>query len=330
MFTKFLRQLSKFESTIRVKGCKVKTDIQRLEYEPQASYQLDLEVFSITDLRHRGKEQVRKTHRYEFHTLVCVTHGKCTQMVDFKSISCEPGSLLVLRAGQAHNYGQDEDWDGWNILFRPEFVLPTSTTFTTTTSSISSTTSQDLKLALDLERLHEHMVLSPQELSTVTGLIQQMREDTLIDASQEEVNALLRHQLHSLLARLSILQGRRQAQESLISPAMQRFRRFQQLVEKNFTRWHQVADYASRLGYTEKTLARAVMASMDMSAKVFIAARIVLEAKRLLAHTDLSVVAIAEKLGFDEPTNFSKFFKREAECTPAEFRRRQKAGNLSS
>lgn len=310
----------------------MKTDIQRLEYEPQASYQLDLEVFSITDLRHRGKEQVRKTHRYEFHALVCVTQGKCTQMVDFKSISCEPGSLLVLRAGQAHNYGQDEDWEGWNVLFRPEFVLPVSLTFSTTFASTSSTTSsatsQDLKLALDLERLHEHMVLSPRELNTMTGLIEQMREDTLIDASREEVNALLRHQLHSLLARLSILQGKRQAQESLISPALQRFRRFQQLVEKNFTRWHQVADYASRLGYTEKTLARAVLASMGMSAKVFIAARIVLEAKRLLAHTDLSVVAIAEKLGFDEPTNFSKFFKRETECTPAEFRHRQKTGNL--
>lgn len=312
----------------------MKTDIQRLEYEPQASYQLDLEVFSITDLRHRGKEQVRKTHRYEFHALVCVTQGKCTQMVDFKSISCEPGSLLVLRAGQAHNYGQDEDWEGWNVLFRPEFVLPVSLTFSTTFASTSSTTSsatsQDLKLALDLERLHEHMVLSPRELNTMTGLIEQMREDTLIDASREEVNALLRHQLHSLLARLSILQGKRQAQESLISPALQRFRRFQQLVEKNFTRWHQVADYASRLGYTEKTLARAVLASMGMSAKVFIAARIVLEAKRLLAHTDLSVVAIAEKLGFDEPTNFSKFFKRETECTPAEFRRRQKTGNLGN
>ena len=304
----------------------MRTDIQRLGYSPQPSNPLNLEVFSVSDLRGRAKEQLRLTHRYEFHTLVCVTQGKCTQMVDFKSISCEPGSLLVVRAGQAHNYGHGEDWEGWNVLFRPEFILPNATA--------SSTTSHDLKAALHLEKLHEHMVLSSQELSTVTGLIQQMREDTLMDASQEEVNALLRHQLHSLLARLSILQGRRQVQDSLISPALQRFRRFQQLVEQNFARWHQVADYASRLGYTEKTLARAVMTSMDMSAKVYIAARIVLEAKRLLVHTDLSVVAIAEKLGFDEPTNFSKFFKREAACTPAEFRRRQnaatQAGNSSS
>jgi TctA family transporter len=35
--------------------------------------------------------------------------------------------------------------------------------------------------------------------------------------------------------------------------------------------------------------------------------------------------AIGDRLGFDEPTNFSKFFRRVEECTPAEFRRRQRA-----
>ncbi|MDO8729395.1 MAG: helix-turn-helix transcriptional regulator [bacterium] len=291
---------------------KMNTDIQRLGYQPQAPYQLDLEVFSVADLRDRAKEQVRVTHRYEFHTLVCVTQGKCIQMVDFKSISCEPGSLLVVRAGQAHNYGSEEDWDGWNLLFRPEFVLPVSTT------------SHDLKLALDLERLPEHLVLSSQELRKATDLFQQMREDTLIDAPHDDVHALLRHQLHTLLTRLSILQGRRQAQEPLVSSTSQRFRRFQQLVEERFTQWHQVADYASQLGYTQKSLARAVAAAIGTTAKAFIAARINLEAKRLLVHTDMPVVTIAEKLGFEEATNFSKFFKREVDCTPAEFRRRQR------
>ena len=165
----------------------------------------------------------------------------------------------------------------------------------------------------------------------VTDLFQQMREDTLMDAlmgaQQEDVHALLRHQLHTLLTRLSILQGRQQAQEPLVSPASQRFRRFQQLVDERFAEWHQVADYASQLGYTEKSLARAVAAAIGMTAKAFIAARINLEAKRLLVHTDMPVVAIAEKLGFDEATNFSKFFKREVACTPAEFRRRQRAPN---
>lgn len=148
---------------------------------------------------------------------------------------------------------------------------------------------------------------------------------TQIDAPRDDLHALLHHQLHALLTRLSILQGRQRTHEPVISPALQRFKRFQQLVEERFARWHQVADYASQLGYTEKSLARAVEAAMGMTAKAFIAARINLEAKRLLVHTDLSVATIAEKLGFGEATNFSKFFKREAGCTPAEFRQRQRA-----
>ena len=101
-------------------------------------------------------------------------------------------------------------------------------------------------------------------------------------------------------------------------------RQLWRLVDERFAQWHQVADYADDLCYTEKSLARAVAAAAGTTAKAFIAARINLEAKRLLAHTDLPVITIAEKLGFDGPTNFSKFFKREAHCTPAEFRKRQR------
>lgn len=302
---------STFEGKMAAPGS---ANIPQLGYRPRAPYQLDLEVFTVADLRRRGsKEKVRTTHRYEFHTLVCVTNGVCTQVVDFRSISCAAGSLLVLRPGQAHNYGHDENWDGWNVLFRPEFVLPVSTT------------PSDLKFAVDLERLPEHITLSGNDLGTVTDAIEQMREDTQIDAPRDDLHALLHHQLHALLTRLSILQGRQRTHEPVISPALQRFKRFQQLVEERFARWHQVADYASQLGYTDKSLARAVEAAMGMTAKAFIAARINLEAKRLLVHTDLSVATIAEKLGFGEATNFSKFFKREAGCTPAQFRQRQRA-----
>ena len=54
-----------------------------------------------------------------------------------------------------------------------------------------------------------------------------------------------------------------------------------------------------------------------------IAARIVLEAKRMLAHTGLPVGTIAQTLGFEETTHFSKFFKRVADLTLGEFRLKQ-------
>jgi AraC-like DNA-binding protein len=298
---------------------KQSADIQRLDYRPAAPYQLDLEIFSVSDLRRRGsKEKVGATHRYAFHMLVCVTHGTCTQLVDFKAIPCEPGSLLMLRPGQAHNFGHEEDWDAWIILFRSEFLLS------------ASAPARDLKLAVDLERFPEHLRLRDHEALSVTDAITRMREDTMIDAPLEDMHALLRYQLYALLSRLSIFQGRQEAHDALNSRALQRFKRFKQLVEQCFAKWRQVTEYAEQLGCTEKSLTRASMVAVGMSAKAFIASRINLEAKRLLVHTDLPISLIAEKLGFEEATNFSKFFKRETACTPAEFRRRQAAENSPS
>ncbi len=261
---------------------------------------------------------MRRTHRYAFHTLVCVTHGTCTQLIDFKPVPCEPGSLLMLRPGQAHTFGHQEDWDGWLILFRSEFLLP------------RAAPARDLKLAVELETFPEHLRLRHHELRSVTRAIAQMREDAALDGPAEDLHTLLRYQLYALLSRLRVVHGQKEGHDAMSSRALQRFRRFQQLVEQSFTKWQQVTEYAKRLGCTEKSLTRAATVAVGMSAKAFIAARVNLEAKRLLVHTDLSVTSIAEKLGFDEATNFCKFFKRETGCTPAEFRRRQSAEDSRS
>jgi AraC-like DNA-binding protein len=286
-------------------------EIERLNYRPSAPYRLDLEIFSVSDLRQRvGTEELRSTHQYAFHLLLCVTRGECTHRVDFRPVHCKSGSLLALRPGQAHSFGLEEDWDGWMVLFREEFIL-------------SSPTVPDLKIAVDLDRLHEHLSLRDPELRIVTSAIAQMREDARIEAPAMDVHALLRYQLYALLLRLGILYDRQEAQTTAGARALQRFKRFQKLVEKNFAKWHQVAEYADELGCSVKSLTRATKEVVGMNAKAFIVSRISLEAKRLLAHTALSVSSIGDSLGFEEATNFIKFFKRETGCSPAEFRRRQ-------
>jgi AraC-like DNA-binding protein len=229
-------------------------DIGQLNYRPSGSYPLDLEIFSVSDLRGRAAEGfLRSTHRYRFHMLLCVTRGECTHMIDFKLIACKPGSLLIFQPTQAHRFGFEHEWEGWVILFRQEFLLSS----------------------------------------------------------------------HALLLRLTVLHDRQQAQENTTSVGLQRFRNFQRLVEKKFCKWHGVAEYADLLGCSEKSLTRAAMEVAGVKAKAFITSRINLEAKRLLAHTTLSIALIGERLGFQDSTNFVKFFKREVGCTPGEFRCRQ-------
>ena len=286
-------------------------EIQRLDYQPDGDYPLDLEIFRVSDLRRRvGTEILGSTHRYAFLTLLCVTRGACRQLLDFESIPCVPGSLLLVRQGMAHSFGPNEDWDGWMVLFRPEFLLPSSL------NEVSQTG------VSDLDGLPTHLVPADAEAAMVTRAIAQMHDDTRMAATAEDMHALLRYQLCALLTRMRIIHAQNEARGAARSPASQRFKEFELLVEKHFAAWHHASRYAERMGCSEKSLARATMDSVGMNPKAFISARVVLEAKRLLVHTELSVSDIAERIGFNDLSNFVKFFKREAECTSMEFRRR--------
>lgn len=290
-----------------------KTKVDQLAYRPRGR-ELNVEVFPFSELRRRiTRAELLALYHYSFYTLICVTEGDVTQLVDFQPVACSVGSLLVLRPGQVHSFGDDAGWDGWMVLFRADF-LPSETQ-----------TTADLLPALGLDRLPDHLSLSKVDFQAINEVITRMRLDVDSDAPLRDVHALLRYQLSALLVRLTILQDQHVGALVERTPAVQRFARFRKLVEQNYTGWHQVADYASALACTEKSLTRAALEATGQSAKEVIVARIALEAKRLLVHTDRPIFLIAEGLGFEEATNFTKFFKRETGCTPIQFRQQYKS-----
>jgi AraC-like DNA-binding protein len=58
--------------------------------------------------------------------------------------------------------------------------------------------------------------------------------------------------------------------------------------------------------------------------------RLTLEAKRLLAHSDLTAAQIAFGLGFEDPAYFARFFRREAGLPPTAFRARATSKAVTS
>lgn len=284
--------------------------MERVAYAPPALYNLDIEVFRVSELWQRRKdEHFRHAHRIDFNLLICVTAGACRHTLDFAPIRLEAGSVLMARPGQAQQFDVDSDWDGWLVLFRPEFLLPSDAwrRGRTDESAEAAWLGQHLRLEADLAR-------------RVAESIAHMRTDSQLAVPTNPLHALLRHQLQALLIRLGLIWGEREAVR-VSAGEHQRYRRFQQLLEQQFRRWHQVQDYARALACSEKTLNRAVLGVADNSAKAMIIHRIMLEAKRLLAHTALPVAAVAEHVGFDEATNFTKFFRREAAMSPLQFRK---------
>jgi len=87
-------------------------------------------------------------------------------------------------------------------------------------------------------------------------------------------------------------------------------------VDAHYATSREVTWYARQLGFSPRTLSRATHQAVGRSAKQFIDDRVVLEVKRLLAHTEITVAECARRTGFDDPANFSKFFRARAGIAP--------------
>ena len=107
----------------------------------------------------------------------------------------------------------------------------------------------------------------------------------------------------------------------LSSDKIDLIRRFNMLVEDHFREKHLVAQYASMLNKSPKSLSTLFKKYNRISPLAFINERIVVEAKRLLLFSDNTAEEIGYKLGFREPGHFSKFFKNQVGTSPIEFRK---------
>lgn len=285
-------------------------------YAPPDGYALDIEVYPFAELRSRaGDVAQRGFERTNFHCLLYVTAGRYAHIVDFELHECGRGSVIVLQPGQVHHFGDLSGCDGWALILRSE-VLPAR--------AANAAKVSDLEAMEHLEDLPVKLSLQSAAQSAATETFERMVRDADRPASRA-VNALLRSQLEAFVIRLHIDSAI--PRDDLAEPVLlHRFKRYRTLVEREFRTWRSVALYAAELGCSEKSLSRAALAVADRSAKSILTDRIILEAKRLLAHSLLPVANVGHELGFSEPTNFVKFFRRETRSTPGAFRQQMSAG----
>lgn len=287
-------------------------DIVPIHWDPPGGYALAVEVMAVSELRRRGSiEHFKRLQRQHFHLLLACTSGQCQPMVDFVSLTCRKRSWLILKPGQLHRFDFSKAWDGWVIVFRPELLLPQRRETLPMVNAIAS----------QISTLDDHLVLPARANTVCLQLVRQMLSDARLPVGTAERNALLQQQIYLLLLRLAISAPSTSSNSCVAAIALERAQRFKQILEANYKQQHQVKYYAKLLACTEKTLTRAALALTGLSAKALLIQRITLEAKRLLAHTSVSVKEIAYELGFDESGNFVKFFKKEVGTSPLNFRR---------
>jgi AraC-like DNA-binding protein len=235
--------------------------------------------------------------RPTFHHLVAVRGGRLDCSVDFTEHQLVDGDLIWVRPGQILQFGpQLETSQGIVALFAPGFLDDA-------TASAAQADRPDASLV---------PLRSPALLPLTEMLADEYHNPSGLPAAIHI--AIIRHALSILLLRIGN-HGHRSSQ-----PADAAFEAFRQAVEDGFAHTHRVEDYARQLGYSVRTLTRTSHLATGYGAKRVIQERVLLEAKRLLVHTDLTNAAIAARIGMPDPAAFGKFFRHQTGETPTTFR----------
>ncbi|WP_369061774.1 helix-turn-helix domain-containing protein [Caulobacter sp. 73W] len=129
--------------------------------------------------------------------------------------------------------------------------------------------------------------------------------------------------LLSLLADLLRLMHRNhEGRQGAEGPHVDLVARYRQLVEERYRRGDDVRAYAQALGVTSGRLRDACQRVAGGSPMQLVHERIMLEARRALLYSNMTVAEVAFHLGFEDPAYFSRFFTRHAGCSPRAFRGR--------
>lgn len=247
-------------------------------------------------------------HRTSFYQIIRITRGKTIQKVDFTPIEVSAGQILFIGKDQVMSFDVESEYNGEIILFTDEYYIRNES---------------DSRLIKQIELLNPFTVNKPiiydENIDSIWELMKKIYKP--------EDDNYIPHILHHLLSSLLIYSERINDNSGhfVTSQGYQTTLQFSQAVEENYKNMRKVNEYVTYLGITSKALSKALKNTIGKSPKQYIDDRLLLEAKRLLVYSNKSVKEISFDLGFEEPTNFSKFFRELVGQSPNDFKKQQKA-----
>ena len=138
-------------------------------------------------------------------------------------------------------------------------------------------------------------------------------------------NNFAKHEMLRALLHVLLLKAERAKEIKSISGVktiwLDTFRDFKNTLQKEYTTTRNSRVYASKLFISYKFLNDIVKKLTGKTVKAFIDDFVTIEIKRYLVSTSLSIKEISYRTGFDEPANMIKFFKKNTQKTPLQFRK---------
>jgi len=241
-------------------------------------------------------------HRKDYYLFVLVRQGKSRHWVDSIPYTLKADTFYFTVPQQVHLKEEMLPMQGLALRFTDEFL-----------QLEENRGLRELPLLQNPAGGHE-LSLSAADLAFVQDALCKMLTEYRGSGSWK--NAMLAAQLRVLVIYLSRLY----TEQFGTAAAGGLLREFQGLVEQYFREEHEVADYAVRLHLSPGHLNERVKGQSGKTAIHHIHSRIVVEAKRQLLYSDVSVKELAGELGFEDPAYFNRWFKRLTGETPVQYR----------
>ena len=254
-------------------------------------------------------------HRHDFYHIVWVVNGRGHHIIDSVRYEVKPNTLFFMAPGQIHDFVLSDDATGFTINFSPEF-------FALKLHSRQALT--DIPI-YNFEKLTNALYIDDERAHGLHVILDAIIEEYLAEQSGHE--EVIWSYLRIFLMKVS----RMASSDSVVDSSSRTLllsRRFKSVLEKNFGTINQPADYARPLKVTERALNEATRQAFGYTAAQLIRERVMLEAKRLLLHSEISVAEIADHLGFEDPAYFSRCFKKHTSRSPIDFRQSLAVLNL--
>jgi AraC-like DNA-binding protein len=244
-------------------------------------------------------------HRKDYYLFVLVRRGDSRHWVDSRPYTLKPDTFYFTIPQQVHLKEEMKPMQGFALRFNEEFL-----------QLEENRGLRELPLLQNQAGGHE-LRLTAADVTFIRDAMRRMLAEFRGSGSWK--NAMLAAELRVLVIYLSRLY----TQQFGVSPngEYRLLREFQGLVEQLFREEHEVAGYAARLHISPGHLNEQVKEQSGKTAIHHIHARMVVEAKRQLLYSDVSVKELADELGFEDPAYFTRWFKRLTGETPIRYRR---------
>lgn len=278
--------------------------LQSFSSPGRKSQQFQVEVFDAN--RHFA---VKYPHRHDFYEVLYLSKGSGFHVIDGNKYKIQPPCVFFMSPGQAHKLELSNDIEGYIFIFTAEFYLINR-----------NNQNRLIEFPFFFTIRQDNPPLYLEKTGDVEFLENLFKKGISVLSEYENSGVELLRSILDLI--LNFCSALYKIEEPVQSNGRGHIivKRFYQLVEENYQLNLSVADYAGKLAITPNHLTQTITQLTGKTSTQIIKSKQVLEIKRLLVHTTLSVTEIALRLNFSDQSYFARFFKRETGLSPLQYR----------